>query len=477
MEWTSVDSRRDPPPPPPVFETLQRSRVWLITIAFSILAALIAVGLPYLAYTLQIQTHQLFKIVAGAVLFSVLFMRPTWVPYVLCLAFPFADWLPKAPIPLLNTTNLLVICALLGALLLTLQRTIHPIVETPLNLPMAVFLLWMSLAWINGAYLWPDRSWGGVDRLKAFWSSMSGFTVFFVMTHLVTRREQVWRLAGFLLLGSALGILGPVREILEGGWGVRTGGGIGDINRMGAFLAMSGVLALSMLPAFHGFGRAAAAIAGLITTLGMFLPNSRGAYIGFLVAAVPQALRTGVLGILLLAVTLGSGVLWAPSFVKERVVSTVEETSEGDAAEGLDLTSGGRLTIWKESLRVIQEYPVLGVGYGNMKEATRLSAGLYKHVHNLYLEVAGEMGIPGLLLLLWLFVSAWRLGARVTRRGGRSAQLGRAYQGVIACLLVSNLFGQRLFDFGLSGFFFGLSGIVAMEEKLTRQPGTMEGTS
>lgn len=461
--------------PPSINETMERSRIWLITIGFALLAALLSTALPYLAYTFQVETHQIFKILGGAALFSVLFFHPTWVPYVLCFAFPFADWLPKAPIQFLNTTNLLVTCALFGALVMTVKRTIHPIVATPLNLPIAIFLLWMCLAWVNGAYLWPDRSWGGVDRVKAFWASVSGFSVFFVMTHLVTRRDQVWRLVGFLVLGSAIGILGPVREILDGGWGIRTGGGIGDINRMGAFLAMAAVFAISILPAFRGLARLGTIIAGAITTLGMFLPNSRGAYVGFLVAAIPQALRTGILGTILLATIVGSGVLWAPSFVKERITTTVDETSEeGETGEGLDKTSGGRLTIWQEALRVIEENPVIGVGFGNMKEATRLSAGLYKHVHNLYLEVAGEMGIPGLLLLLWLFVSAWRLGARLVPRGGRSAVLGRAYQGAIASLLVSNLFGQRLFDFGLSGFFFGLSGIVAIEERLTRETHTTE---
>ncbi len=459
----------------PIEETLERSKVWLVTIGSAILAVMIAVALPYLAYTFDIRTHQIFKIAAGSVLFGLLLLRPGLVPYVLCLAFPFSDWLPKAPIPLLNTTNILVMCAILGALALTAQRKIHPIVGTPLNWPMLIFLLWMAFSWVNGTYLWPERSWGSVESLKSFWSSMSGFIVFFVMTHLLTERKQVWRIVAFLLLGSALGMLGPVREILDGGWGVRTGGGIGDINRMGSFLAMSGVFALSIAGAFRRAGRLGTFFSGLITTLGMFLPNSRGAYVGFLAAAVPQALRTGILGILLFVVVVGSGALWAPSFVKERVTSTVEETSEADdTTDGLDQTSGGRLTIWKESLRVIEENPIIGVGYGNMMTATRLSAGLYKHVHNLYLQVAGEMGIPGLALLLWIFVSAWRMGARLTRRGGRTALLGRAYQGVIGCLLVSNLFGQRLFDFGLSGYFFALSGVVAIEERLTRESSAEE---
>jgi O-antigen ligase len=126
------------------------------------------------------------------------------------------------------------------------------------------------------------------------------------------------------------------------------------------------------------------------------------------------------------------------------------------------------LTVWKDALTVIAGNPIIGVGYGNLIEATGQVSGLYKHSHNMYLEVTGEMGIIGLSLLLWLWLRAWQLGSLLTKRGGATRSLGRAYHGVILCMVVVNLFGDRFLDFSLCGFFFLLSGLVALEERFTR---------
>jgi putative inorganic carbon (HCO3(-)) transporter len=160
--------------------------------------------------------------------------------------------------------------------------------------------------------------------------------------------------------------------------------------------------------------------------------------------------------------------MWAPSYVKDRVAVTWEAAGADDRASALDETSGGRITIWKTILPVILEHPVLGVGYGNLEAATRLNLGVYKAGHNLYLEVAGELGIPGLLLLLWIFFGGWRAAAKLARRGGRSAVLGRSYHGVVICLLVVNVFGQRFLNYSIAGYFFLLSGLVVLEERFTR---------
>jgi putative inorganic carbon (HCO3(-)) transporter len=154
--------------------------------------------------------------------------------------------------------------------------------------------------------------------------------------------------------------------------------------------------------------------------------------------------------------------------VKERVTATWEAAGAEDRSDALDETSGGRITIWKTVVPVIMEHPVFGVGYGNIRAATHMSLGVYKTGHNLFLEVAAEMGIPGLLVLLWIFGGGWRLASKLTKRGGRTAVLGRSYHGVLICLLVVNLFGQRFLNYSIAGFFFLLSGLIVLEERFTR---------
>jgi O-antigen ligase len=452
-------------------EVLERNRTLLITAGAMLVAIFFGVLLPLLGYRFDQAPHRLFKILAVAVVVALFLTRPRWLPAFLCLALPFADWLPKSPIPLLNAANLLVVGSLAGVFLLTIKGEAHPIMRSSLNKPVFIFLVWMLLSWAYGAFLWGDRSAGGFERLKYLWGVVSGFLVFFAVTHLVKDRAAVWRTIGMLILGSTLGLLGPVRETIKEGLGTRTLGGIGDINRMGAFVALTSVLAFCLIPAFRGWRKLGAVLAAVLSAVGLVLPNSRGAYVGFIVASFPQALRTSIGGTMLLVAFLASGVIWAPSFVKERAASTWQAAAAEDKQSALDLDSGGRITVWKDILKVIEEHPVVGVGFGNLIEATGLTSGLYKHAHNMYLEVAGEMGIIGLALLLWIWISAWRLGSILARRGGRTRTLGLAYHGVIVCLVVSNLFGQRFLDFSLAGFFFLLSGLVVLEERFTRSGG------
>ncbi|MBD3161424.1 MAG: hypothetical protein GF346_04360, partial [Candidatus Eisenbacteria bacterium] len=395
---------------------------------------------------------------------------------IIALALPFAAWLPKSPVPLINTANLLTIGSLLSIGLLTLRGKAHPVVPTSLNVPVILLLLVMGLSAIFGPYVY-GAGVPSLGHLRTLWGVLSGFLVFFVVTHLVQDRDSLWRLVGWVLAASAVGLLGPLREAFERGFGARTGGGVGDINRMAALLAMAAVFAFVMIPAYRGIRKIGTTVASLLLAVGLVLPNSRGAYVGFLLAALPQALRTSVLGTVMLVAFLGSAIFWAPDFVRDRFLYTVEAATEGE--ESLDDKTGGRLSVWEAQIQVLTDHPlhlIAGVGYGNLQDAVREHLGRRKAGHNLYLETAVEMGLIGLGFLLWMLWRAWKLGSVLIARGGRSLILGRAYHGMLACLLILNLFGQRFYDFSLAGFFGLLSGCVALEERFTR-PAEKEHTS
>lgn len=457
-------------------ESFDRGKLVLVVLVAAVLAFGLGMLLPYFGYRVHWAPHRLFKILAGGIVGWFVIVRPTWIPYLLCLVFPFTNWLPKSPFPFVNTMNLLTLGPIVGISILTLRRKIRPITPTELNVPILAFMGWTIAAAVYGVYFWPGSQPLGIPLFKMLWAMLSGFVVFFVTTHLVLTRKEVWRLVAFLMIGSTIGLLGPIREVLWSGWGTRTSGGVGDINRMGAFLAIASVFTFSMIPAYQGLKKFGTGLSSVLQAIGMIFPNSRGAYVGFLVASLPQALRTSVLGTVLLIALLGTSAFWAPDFVRERVTLTWTAATADDRAAALDADSGGRITVWKTILRVVGNHPIIGVGAGNLHDATHLTGGIYKAGHNLFLEVAGESGVPGLLLLLWIFFRGWKLGSRLVTRGGRSAVLGRAYHGVLGCLLIVNIFGQRFLDFSLCGYFFLLTGLVVLEEKYTR-PAPEEETS
>jgi O-antigen ligase len=78
-------------------------------------------------------------------------------------------------------------------------------------------------------------------------------------------------------------------------------------------------------------------------------------------------------------------------------------------------TNLSRLSEWAAALRLVGGEPVWGVGVGNFSRAT---AGASLLPHNLFLHVAAQAGLGGLILSAALFRAAWRwLAARARATG------------------------------------------------------------
>ncbi|MEK7506685.1 MAG: O-antigen ligase family protein [Patescibacteria group bacterium] len=80
-----------------------------------------------------------------------------------------------------------------------------------------------------------------------------------------------------------------------------------------------------------------------------------------------------------------------------------------------ETSNARRIEIWKASLTSIKKHPLLGVGIGNFpvvvgEDLARAKAG--SSAHNLYLQIAAELGVPALILalyFLWLLLTrCWR---------------------------------------------------------------------
>jgi len=65
-----------------------------------------------------------------------------------------------------------------------------------------------------------------------------------------------------------------------------------------------------------------------------------------------------------------------------------------------------RLRYWAGTLRVIQRYPLTGVGLGNFNLTES------RYAHNSYLQICAEMGILGLISLLWLIFKSFKIGLK-----------------------------------------------------------------
>lgn len=87
-----------------------------------------------------------------------------------------------------------------------------------------------------------------------------------------------------------------------------------------------------------------------------------------------------------------------------------------------ELSNKNRLGIWAQSVKSIIKKPILGVGYGNYPVVLEEDLSLAKYgssAHNLYLDVASETGIIGLILLIWIFweifIKAFKLNSNFSK--------------------------------------------------------------
>ena len=100
-----------------------------------------------------------------------------------------------------------------------------------------------------------------------------------------------------------------------------------------------------------------------------------------------------------------------------------------------ETSNSQRIEIWKKSLVSIARHPVTGVGIGNFPVVLDQNIKLSKagsSAHNIYLQVASEMGIPALLAFLWFL---WMVLKQIYKRFVESHE--PMYQAYFGGLLIT----------------------------------------
>lgn len=100
--------------------------------------------------------------------------------------------------------------------------------------------------------------------------------------------------------------------------------------------------------------------------------------------------------IFLLIGTTGLVLAWVPQASLARIATLVPEVYGGTLNE--------RLTIWTAASQVFTAHPLLGVGAGAFSYAVEPVLGEARAPHNVFIAIAVEEGIPGLILWLLLMV-------------------------------------------------------------------------
>jgi len=208
-----------------------------------------------------------------------------------------------------------------------------------------------------------------------------------------------------------------------------------------------------------------AAVAGLYVSV---LSQTRGAWLLLPVLIVlwiwlyrskitAKTLVT-VLGLVLVAVT--ALAIWTQASVSRGIEAGINDLKVYQKDPSVETSLGARLNMWRDSLTLFKQNPILGAGLGDFKrdrlelmdQGKAIPAYGYGHAHSIYFHALATSGLIGLLILLlsiiglpfWVFYRGWRQAqdgdARLAAFGGLTVVVAFAVFGLSEGWLARNPF-------------------------------------
>lgn len=196
------------------------------------------------------------------------------------------------------------------------------------------------------------------------------------------------------------------------------------------FIPLQLALAISTRRALHG-----AAFA--ITSLTLLLTQSRGGYLSLMAGVIAWLLWSGPrTRRWTIALLIAAALIAIP--LRTRITSLLTE----HVGSGIASDVPSRMELWSRALRAIGDFPLTGLGMNSFR---RVMPAIYPvfltppdvditHAHNHLLQAALDVGLPGLIAYLAIWLGAAALLVRAYRRSAPPARLlvGGLAAGMIA---------------------------------------------
>ncbi len=341
--------------------------------------------------------------------------------------------------------------------------------RTPLDVPL-LLLLGMTLVGL----------WATFDLARSFpkvCGILLGVALFYAMVNGIRTRRGLWLAAALILVGGAaiagmslvgtrwaarkvpllLPFLSSFYEQLPSFLrGIPRAGGGFNANQVGGTLTLFIPLAAALF--IHRLHRCSLfsvlrfpLTLGLATVLSLtifvlLLTQSRMAYVavGLALLLVGATLGRWPRRVALVVLLVGAGLLvyYGPDRVGQALfgIPNLESLAE-------EASWAGRGEIWQRSLRVIRDHPLTGIGFDTLFPVVHARYPTFlipagrdaTHAHNVFLQMALDLGLPGLAAFVWLLLAFGRMMWQVWRRSESPADR------VLAAGLFSGLVAQLTF--------------------------------
>ena len=300
-------------------------------------------------------------------------------------------------------------------------------VRTPCDYPIVLLLLMAAISgWITPL---PQISYPQIYRL------LSGIGLFYAMVNSCQTPQSLQLLLRIFSLGGlVLALLAPLS--VDWPLGKLPLMPAEPYQRFSVLVAdsvhpnvLAGTLVLLLPVTLAGllFGwrelKAYERVLGLLSAAGMsgvvLLSLSRGAWVACGLALLTLVIlrwRWGWVAIVLALLVTATGTYW---FGIARVLDLL-------VASRTVGSYNGRVEVWSRALDMIQDFPFTGIGIGVFQPlADRLypfllfEPGKVLHAHNLFLQIAVDLGLPGLIAWLWILAVVLIHAGRAYRGGQR----------------------------------------------------------
>lgn len=199
--------------------------------------------------------------------------------------------------------------------------------------------------------------------------------------------------------------------------------------------------------------------------LSLFFTNSRNAILGLFTGLVIIGALKNKYFLIALIVIVILFLLLAPFPIKERVMSIVDFNHPSIKA---------RFIMWNVGLKIIRDYPVLGIGdtdiikvYTHYKKIEFHGEG--SHLHNNFFQLAATLGLTGLAVWLVLMIYLFARQIKIyLRTGGNSILNSLALVSIVSMVAfqVSGLTEWNFGDFEFDAVLWFMLALAFLAEKL-----------
>jgi len=351
--------------------------------------------------------------------------------------------------------------------------------HSPLNLPILSFIsiCLLSLFWSDSVMV----------SVKEFPLLLAGPFLFFVIINNINDERQINRILNVVVItGSLFGIYGILQyqgidlSFWRGNVGRQAVFGLfGNVNYFAEYLVAILPLAVSLFfvtPFKSNKPKKILLLVGILAMGGsLLLTFTRGSYLGFGVSLIFMFLlflsckgKTFIkenkkIFIFILLIVILAGLLFTipnPLNKPGSYISKIKDRSSITVLKN-EFTSGRRMVIWKFTLMMIKDRPLLGSGIGTFKyNSLRYQAeffsqgdnrslypyGIAHEAHNEYLHFWAELGIIGLGIFLWMIIAYFYYGLKLLKKVKNNYRQGMliGMMGIVMAVLVDAIFGFPL---------------------------------